>query len=112
MLVDYVAQAYNYGGYNMRAKTLFLIIMIMAYGYYLRTMSAELDRRVAAVKIPGYWQEINSDNRAMSVVEYILSKGIAVTRIISKGYGETKPVADNNTFEGKANNRRVEFVKL
>lgn len=34
----------------MRAKTLFLIIMITAYGYYLRTMSAELQRRAEGVK--------------------------------------------------------------
>ncbi len=59
-----------------------------------------------------------SDNRARSVREYILSKGIAATRIISQGYGETKPVADNNKDDGTDNpegrqlNRRVEFKIL
>ncbi len=59
-----------------------------------------------------------SDNRARSVREYILSKGIAATRIISQGYGETKPVADNNNDDGTDNpegrqlNRRVEFKIL
>ncbi len=59
-----------------------------------------------------------SDNRAKSVREYILSKGIAATRIISKGYGETKPVAANTNPDGTDNpdgrqlNRRVEFTIL
>ncbi|MDB5202495.1 MAG: hypothetical protein JWQ27_1904 [Ferruginibacter sp.] len=53
-----------------------------------------------------------SDNRARSVKEYILSKGIAVSRIISQGYGETKPVAPNDTDENRQLNRRVEFKIL
>lgn len=59
-----------------------------------------------------------SDNRARSVMNYILSKGIAPSRIISKGYGETKPVALNDNADGSDNpegrqlNRRVEFTIL
>jgi outer membrane protein OmpA-like peptidoglycan-associated protein len=53
-----------------------------------------------------------SDNRARSVMEYILSKGIAANRIISKGYGETVPVATNETDDGRQLNRRVEFTIL
>ena len=59
-----------------------------------------------------------SDNRARSVMEYILSKGITASRIVSKGYGETKPVAANANTDGTDNpegrqlNRRVEFKIL
>ena len=53
-----------------------------------------------------------SDNRARSVMEYIISKGIAGNRITSHGYGETKPVATNDTDEGRQLNRRVEFTIL
>lgn len=53
-----------------------------------------------------------SDERAKSVREYILSKGIAASRIISQGYGETKPVAENDTDENRQLNRRVEFKIL
>jgi outer membrane protein OmpA-like peptidoglycan-associated protein len=53
-----------------------------------------------------------SDNRARSVMEYIISKGISSSRIRSKGYGETKPVVSNDTDEGRQLNRRVEFVIL
>jgi OOP family OmpA-OmpF porin len=53
-----------------------------------------------------------SDERARSVREYILSKGIAASRIISQGYGETKPVVPNDTDENRQLNRRVEFKIL
>ena len=53
-----------------------------------------------------------SIDRARSVKEYLLSKGIAANRIISKGYGETKPIASNKTPEGRQQNRRVEFKIL
>jgi OmpA-OmpF porin, OOP family len=53
-----------------------------------------------------------SDNRARSVMEYIISKGIDQSRITSHGYGETKPVATNDTDEGRQLNRRVEFKIL
>jgi OmpA-OmpF porin, OOP family len=50
-----------------------------------------------------------SDNRARSVMEYILSKGIAAERLSSHGYGETVPVATNDTDDGRQMNRRCEF---
>ncbi len=53
-----------------------------------------------------------SDNRAKSVREYIISKGIPESRITSQGYGETKPMATNETDEGRQLNRRVEFKIL
>ncbi len=53
-----------------------------------------------------------SDNRARSVMEYILSKGIDKSRITSHGYGETKPVTTNETDDGRQLNRRVEFTIL
>ena len=50
-----------------------------------------------------------SNNRAKSVVEYITLKGIDAKRLSYQGFGATQPVADNNTEEGKAQNRRTEL---
>jgi len=52
-----------------------------------------------------------SDKRAQAVRDWLVSKGIAADRLTAKGYGASKPVADNNTDEGRAKNRRVELVK-
>ena len=48
--------------------------------------------------------------RARSVRQYLLSRGIPPARLAATGYGPDKPVGDNNTDEGRAQNRRVEFV--
>jgi outer membrane protein OmpA-like peptidoglycan-associated protein len=53
-----------------------------------------------------------SDKRARSVMEYIISQGISSERITSHGYGESRPVATNETDEGRQINRRVEFKIL
>lgn len=50
-----------------------------------------------------------SENRAKSVVTYLNSKGIRLERLIAKGFGATKPIADNKTEEGRAQNRRTEL---
>ncbi len=54
--------------------------------------------------------QILSDNRAASVKNYLVSKGISESRLKSAGYGETKPVADNKTAAGRAKNRRTELT--
>lgn len=52
-----------------------------------------------------------SDARAKSVMKYLTDKGIAVSRLTAKGYGQTSPVADNRGEDGRAKNRRVELTK-
>ncbi len=51
-----------------------------------------------------------SEQRALSVVKYLVDHGIGAERLSGVGYGDTKPVADNATAEGKAQNRRTEFI--
>lgn len=53
-----------------------------------------------------------SDSRSGSVVDYLISKGIPAQRLVAKGYGEVKPIASNDTPDGKQKNRRTEFKIL
>ncbi len=53
-----------------------------------------------------------SQSRAEAVVEYLISAGVGRDRLQARGYGETRPVADNATAEGRARNRRVELKRL
>lgn len=53
-----------------------------------------------------------STKRAEAVVQYLVSKGISPDRLIAKGYGETLPVADNATDEGRSQNRRTTLKVL
>lgn len=88
----------------------------------------ELDKVVAflqknpdvRIEFGGHTDNVGADNdnmqlslkRAEAVYQYILSKGIVASRLKYKGYGETRPVADNTTEEGRKQNRRIEFVIL
>jgi outer membrane protein OmpA-like peptidoglycan-associated protein len=52
-----------------------------------------------------------SEARAKAIVDKLVELGISASRLSSVGKGQTSPIADNSTDEGKAKNRRVEFVK-
>jgi outer membrane protein OmpA-like peptidoglycan-associated protein len=85
----------------------------------------ELDKHVAYLKqkpnlkveISGHTDIVGNDednqllseNRAKAVVEYFIQKGISPEKLTYKGYGRTKPIASNQTDEGRARNRRVEM---
>jgi len=59
----------------------------------------------------GYNQKL-SQRRANSAREYLIEHGISPDRLVAKGYGESNPIASNDTPEGQARNRRVIFVPL
>lgn len=52
-----------------------------------------------------------SEARSKAIVDKLVEMGIAADRLTSIGKGQTSPIADNSTDEGRAKNRRVEFVK-
>ena len=85
----------------------------------------ELDRLVSLleefgnlrIKINGHTDDVGdeasnlelSEARAKAVLDYLVAKGIAVDRLRYEGFGETRPIADNNNEEGRSFNRRTEF---
>lgn len=70
------------------------------------------------LKIAGHTDNVGSDefnkklslNRANAVKTYLGTKGVDATRITAEGFGESKPIASNDTPDGRAKNRRVEFT--
>ncbi|MFW9266439.1 OmpA family protein [Pseudomonas sp. D2-30] len=72
---------------------------------------------VASIRVVGHTDSVGTDayneglseRRAGSVVEYLLTQGVAPAKVTSEGKGESEPVADNETDEGRAQNRRVEL---
>jgi outer membrane protein OmpA-like peptidoglycan-associated protein len=87
--------------------------------------AAILDRLIAfmnenrdkTVTVSGYTDSVGteaynmklSDRRWMSAKDYIVKKGVDPSRVSGQGFGESKPIADNRTVEGRAKNRRVEI---
>lgn len=51
-----------------------------------------------------------SDRRANAVKTYLVTKGLEISRFTAVGYGETQPIADNNTADGRQKNRRIAFT--
>lgn len=74
--------------------------------------------QIKKVRVEGHTDWIGSDAsnmrlsqaRARSVRDYLVRKGIEPDRLEAVGYGETRPIADNNTVQGRARNRRTEFI--
>ena len=109
------------------------IVISESRAIYFKTGSAELDSeseplldsgadiasRCPSVRfeIEGHTDSIGgkrfnqrlSERRAQAVVDYLTAKGISKARIRSSGYGDTHPVAPNNTEANRAKNRRIEF---
>jgi outer membrane protein OmpA-like peptidoglycan-associated protein len=73
--------------------------------------------QIKKVRVEGHTDSIGSDTynqklsekRANAVKDYLVGKGIEASRLEAVGYGESRPIADNKTAAGRAQNRRTEF---
>ena len=78
------------------------------------------DNPEVAVEIAGHTDNVGSDasnqklsqRRADSVKQWMINKGIVANRLNAVGYGEGHPIASNDTVEGRAQNRRIEFTRI
>jgi OOP family OmpA-OmpF porin len=73
-----------------------------------RDKRANLAGHTDSVGTDAYNQKL-SERRVDSVRSYVVSKGVDSGRVSGEGFGESKPIADNKTAEGRAKNRRVEI---
>jgi OOP family OmpA-OmpF porin len=74
-----------------------------------KALTLEVQGHTDNVGNDGYNQTL-SEARARAVVTWLAQHGLAADRLTAKGYGKTKPVADNGSDEGRAKNRRVEIA--
>ncbi len=94
------------------------VLMKASYPELDRLTKALQKHSTIKIRIEGHTDNIGDPElnqslslfRAKVVATYLIDKGIEPNRIKAKGYGHSKPVADNSTEEGRAKNRRVEFV--
>lgn len=124
-----VADAVASGGNEEDGSTAFKNVLFESGSATLLPVSFdELDRLVElltkvpelSVDIAGHTDDVGGDaanlklseNRAASVKTYLIEQGIAENRISTTGYGKSKPVASNDTEEGRAKNRRTTFKLL
>ena len=80
---------------------------LVEYLSFKKTLVIEIAGHTDNVGKPEANQKLSED-RAGSVRQYLIKKGIAAERLIAKGYGDTQPVEDNSTAAGKQKNRRTE----
>ena len=73
------------------------------------TIKVSVEGHTDSVGSDAYNQKL-SERRAHAVVSYLTGKGIDAARLTSVGYGESRPVASNDTADGRAHNRRVDLV--
>lgn len=108
-------------------------VISTAQAIYFKTGSAELDEASAPIlnsvadiagrcpeakiEVTGHTDSVGSrdknrqlsESRARSVVDYLTERGVARARIAARGFGDTRPVASNDTEANRAKNRRIEF---
>jgi OOP family OmpA-OmpF porin len=85
-----------------------------------RVARSLLDWPEVRVEVAGHTDSIGTEEynedlsyrRARAVKDYLVSEGVAADRMDVRGFGESRPIADNASEDGRAKNRRVELVKL
>jgi OOP family OmpA-OmpF porin len=103
---------------NLTFETGKSIIKSTSFPYLDELATVLIEDPTWNLKVVGHTDNVGSDQinlrlskaRAEAVKKYLVDKGIAITRIETAGFGETKPIASNTTPDGREKNRRVEFT--
>jgi OOP family OmpA-OmpF porin len=74
-------------------------------------LRVEIQGHSDSIGDPAYNMKL-SERRAESVRDYFMLKGVPASQMTTKGYGSTRPIADNATEEGRATNRRIEYWRI
>jgi OOP family OmpA-OmpF porin len=75
------------------------------------TLKIEIEGHTDSIGSAKYNQAL-SERRAQAVKDYLVNKGITADRLMPVGYGLTRPIASNDTEDGRAKNRRVQLTPI
>ena len=93
---------------NIKPDAARILDRLVAFMSENKDKKAALAGHTDSIGTEAYNQRL-SERRVNSVKDYVVKKGVDDGRISGQGFGETKPIADNRTAEGRAKNRRVEI---
>lgn len=99
---------YNHDSYELLEESKIELSKLLAMLNEVKNLKIEVSGHTDNTGTNEYNLKL-SENRAKAVANYLIAHGISAARISWKGYGESQPIADNDTSEGKAKNRRTEF---
>jgi outer membrane protein OmpA-like peptidoglycan-associated protein len=93
---------------NVKPEAAAILDRLVAFMKENADKKANLSGHTDNVGTDAYNQAL-SERRTASVKDYVVGKGVQGTRVSGQGFGESKPIADNKTAEGRSKNRRVEI---
>jgi outer membrane protein OmpA-like peptidoglycan-associated protein len=99
---------FDFDKYELKEKSVTELQKVIRFLNQNSNIKIEISGHTDNMGNASYNQQL-SEKRAQSVYKYLVSNGIASTRLSAKGLGQTQPIDTNETEEGRQNNRRIEF---
>jgi outer membrane protein OmpA-like peptidoglycan-associated protein len=93
---------------NIKPEAAAILDRLVSFMNENKDKKVSLSGHTDSVGTEAYNQKL-SERRVSSVRDYVVKKGVESGRVSGQGFGESKPIADNKTREGRAKNRRVEI---
>jgi len=109
LIVNMSDVLFDFGKYTLRSGAREKLAKISGIVLSHPELKLEMEGHTDSVGSDEFNQQL-SENRAGAVRDYFLQQGIASNNLTARGFGETTPVASNDTAEGRQRNRRVELV--
>ena len=102
---------FEFDSAKLRSEEIGKLNEVVSFAEKYKDAQLKSDGHTCSIGTEAYNQKL-SERRAESVKAYLIKKGVAADRITTAGYGESKPMADNKTREGRELNRRVEVCTV
>jgi outer membrane protein OmpA-like peptidoglycan-associated protein len=100
---------FDYDSYKLKEESKIELVKLFMFLNDNKLIKIEISGHTDNTGLKDYNIKL-SENRAQSVVKYLVDSGIDANRIVWKGYGDSRPITPNTTEEGRAANRRTEFT--